>query len=412
MTCPPDELIHHAEQFRASGLLGKPGMLSRLFDFLLARSLEGDAPKETEIALQVFGKRPGFDVSQDAVVRVYVHKLRRRLEEFNARRSGSAKIVIPKGEYRLLLERPAARARSGAGNDSAGDRVARAGSVSASPLASRSSSARCSAWASAPAVRSGTCAKCETVRCGRRCSKTICRSRWSRQLLPARRSESADRSHRPAGTRVLHQFARGLSRSRRTESGADAALSQSRSHVSAGGERIRVAGRHAGARHCEAGARRPDVAARRECVEEQPRHLHRLRQRSRHAGGSRVRRVARVARQVVRRRRGHQDRSHLSQHRDGRGGRRRVSRVRIFFDVPRSGRESHRHHRRHARHRRNADCAEPVSAQRHPRAVQARRRRGGIRVAGGSSGRQPDRAAIPNAVRVCDERRQDLGRKD
>ena len=101
---PPDELMRHAEQFRASGLLGKPGTLSRLFDFLLARSLQGDAPKETEIALQVFGKSPGFDVSQDAVVRVYVHKLRRRLEEFSARAPGSGKIVIPKGEYRLLLE--------------------------------------------------------------------------------------------------------------------------------------------------------------------------------------------------------------------------------------------------------------------------------------------------------------------
>jgi hypothetical protein len=104
---PSDELTQHAEQFRASGLLGKPGTLSRLFDFLLARSLQGDAPKETEIALQVFGKSPGFDVSQDAVVRVYVHKLRRRLEEFNARSPSGAKIVIPKGEYRLLLERPA-----------------------------------------------------------------------------------------------------------------------------------------------------------------------------------------------------------------------------------------------------------------------------------------------------------------
>jgi hypothetical protein len=100
-------LTHQAEQFRASGLLGKPGTLSRLFDFLLARSLEGGAPKETEIALQVFGKSPGFDVSQDAVVRVYVHKLRRRLEEFSVRTPGDAKIVIPKGEYRLLLERPA-----------------------------------------------------------------------------------------------------------------------------------------------------------------------------------------------------------------------------------------------------------------------------------------------------------------
>jgi hypothetical protein len=105
---PADELTHQAEQFRASGLLGKPGTLSRLFDFLLARSLEGGAPKETEIALQVFGKSPGFDVSQDAVVRVYVHKLRRRLEEFNGRTPDAANIIIPKGEYRLILERPAA----------------------------------------------------------------------------------------------------------------------------------------------------------------------------------------------------------------------------------------------------------------------------------------------------------------
>ena len=104
---PSDELMHRAEQFRASGLLGKPGTLSRLFDFLLARSLEGGAPKETEIALQVFGKSPGFDVSQDAVVRVYVHKLRRRLEEFNGRTPDAPNIIIPKGEYRLLLERPA-----------------------------------------------------------------------------------------------------------------------------------------------------------------------------------------------------------------------------------------------------------------------------------------------------------------
>jgi hypothetical protein len=97
-----DELIRYAEQFRASGLLGKPGPLSRLFDYLLTRSLEGAAPKEAEIALQVFGKSP-----QDSVARVYVHKLRRRLEDFNARAaSGDAKIVIPKGEYRLLLERP------------------------------------------------------------------------------------------------------------------------------------------------------------------------------------------------------------------------------------------------------------------------------------------------------------------
>lgn len=101
-----DELQRQAEQFRASGLLGKPGALSRLFDFLLSRSLSDEVPKEIEIALQVFGKGTNFDVAQDSVVRVYVHKLRRRLEEFAARSLTpyDSRITIPKGEYRLVLE--------------------------------------------------------------------------------------------------------------------------------------------------------------------------------------------------------------------------------------------------------------------------------------------------------------------
>ncbi|MBM0108264.1 hypothetical protein JM946_26335 [Steroidobacter sp. S1-65] len=101
-----DELQRQAELFRASGLLGKPGAMSRLFEFLLARSLSGEAPKEIEIALQVFGKSASFDVAQDSVVRVYVHKLRRRLEDFATRSltQYDARITIPKGEYRLVLE--------------------------------------------------------------------------------------------------------------------------------------------------------------------------------------------------------------------------------------------------------------------------------------------------------------------
>lgn len=107
-----EQLAAAAEQFRASGLLGKPGSLSRLFDFLLARTLDGNAPKEIEIALEVFGKSPSFDVSQDAVVRVYVHKLRRRLEEFYSRPNAptASRLTIPKGEYRILLERSSADA--------------------------------------------------------------------------------------------------------------------------------------------------------------------------------------------------------------------------------------------------------------------------------------------------------------
>ncbi len=107
-----ERLAAAAEQFRASGLLGKPGSLSRLFDYVLARTLAGDPPKEIEIALEVFGKSPTFDVSQDAVVRVYVHKLRRRLDDFYAKTNDASlgRLSIPKGEYRMVLEPPEAAA--------------------------------------------------------------------------------------------------------------------------------------------------------------------------------------------------------------------------------------------------------------------------------------------------------------
>lgn len=55
-------------------------------------------------ALGVFGKRPDFAVAQDSVVRVYMHKLRKRLDEYYTRHNGAGRLVAPKGEYRLTYE--------------------------------------------------------------------------------------------------------------------------------------------------------------------------------------------------------------------------------------------------------------------------------------------------------------------
>jgi hypothetical protein len=109
---PPDELVTEAARLRASGALGKPGPLLRLFEFLLGRS-GGSAPKEIEIAVAVFNKKSDFDIGQDALVRVYVHKLRKRLEEFYLRNPGDRRIVIPKGEYRLVVDNVPAVAEVG-----------------------------------------------------------------------------------------------------------------------------------------------------------------------------------------------------------------------------------------------------------------------------------------------------------
>ncbi|HWW20186.1 MAG TPA: hypothetical protein VNZ06_05225 [Steroidobacteraceae bacterium] len=93
-----------AEHLRSSGVLGE-ARLRRLFDYLVDSTLAGHAPKEISIAIDVFGKGADFDVSQDALVRVYVHKLRRALADYYRACAGEGRpaLQIPKGEYRLRV---------------------------------------------------------------------------------------------------------------------------------------------------------------------------------------------------------------------------------------------------------------------------------------------------------------------
>lgn len=102
----PEQLQVHADRIRASHILGRSELMLRLFDFLVACSLQDRAPKEIELAIDVFGKDSQFEVTRDAMVRVYMHKLRRKLEEYYAGpgRDESGRLTIPRGEYRLVFE--------------------------------------------------------------------------------------------------------------------------------------------------------------------------------------------------------------------------------------------------------------------------------------------------------------------
>jgi hypothetical protein len=101
---PADDVTlgHEVERIQQSGVLGE-ARLRRLFDYLADKSVSGQATKEIAIAIDVFGKNSDFDVSQDALVRVYIHKLRKALEDFYASSAGAgaAELHIPRGEYRL-----------------------------------------------------------------------------------------------------------------------------------------------------------------------------------------------------------------------------------------------------------------------------------------------------------------------
>jgi hypothetical protein len=96
-------LAAEARRVREAGALGRSDVLVRLFDFLLQCSLESRAPKEIEIAQEVFGKSGGLEMFEDASVRVYIHRLRRKLQEFYSTDPAGQRLAIPLGEYRLVL---------------------------------------------------------------------------------------------------------------------------------------------------------------------------------------------------------------------------------------------------------------------------------------------------------------------
>jgi hypothetical protein len=103
---PADPFREEVERLRLRGVLGRSDRLQRLFDFLVRCHELGRVPKEMEVAIDAFGRSPGFDAGQNALVRVHAHKLRRRLEDHYRLEAPEQpwRLVVPRGEYRLALE--------------------------------------------------------------------------------------------------------------------------------------------------------------------------------------------------------------------------------------------------------------------------------------------------------------------
>ena len=77
--------------------------LARLLQYVCSKAVLGEADQVTEytIAVDVFGKPEGFRESKDSIVRVEVHRLRKRLGDFYAGEGADhrLRIVIPPGSY-------------------------------------------------------------------------------------------------------------------------------------------------------------------------------------------------------------------------------------------------------------------------------------------------------------------------
>jgi len=101
-----DVLRDEFERIAKNGVLGRSRTYAKLLEYLVRCSLAGHAPKEVEIAAEVFGKGAEFDPNQDSLVRVYMHNLRQKLEQYAAQRGDQPgfRLAIPRGEYRLVIE--------------------------------------------------------------------------------------------------------------------------------------------------------------------------------------------------------------------------------------------------------------------------------------------------------------------
>lgn len=97
------------ERVLTSHSFAKSPRLCSLLGFIVTHSLRGSHGDLTEqqIGIQVFGRTPGYNSSEDTIVRVTVRQLRQRLDLYYSS-EGSAnesRIDIPKGGYIAAVER-------------------------------------------------------------------------------------------------------------------------------------------------------------------------------------------------------------------------------------------------------------------------------------------------------------------
>ena len=127
---PPVESESRPVRQQLERVLASPGFarnerMSRFLRFVVERHVDGrdDELKESLIAIEVFGRPPGYDSKKDPIVRTEASRLRARLSEYylGAGKSDPVAIELPKGGYVPTLrpveseplepERPRARRR-------------------------------------------------------------------------------------------------------------------------------------------------------------------------------------------------------------------------------------------------------------------------------------------------------------
>ena len=98
----------HLEGVLASPSFRSTEKYSTLLRYLVDRTLADDTPHEVDIAVDVFGKDQSYDPTESSSVRVCVHQLRKKLDEYYLGDAGQSgiRLSIPKGSYRVSFGAP------------------------------------------------------------------------------------------------------------------------------------------------------------------------------------------------------------------------------------------------------------------------------------------------------------------
>ena len=90
----------------ASSTFSSSELYSNLLTFLYEKSVAGQSPKESTIAIEFFGKDSSFNTSEHSLVRFHMHKLRKKLEAYyqSEGETDPVRLAIPKGHYELRFE--------------------------------------------------------------------------------------------------------------------------------------------------------------------------------------------------------------------------------------------------------------------------------------------------------------------
>lgn len=98
-----DHKANYLEKIVNSEIFRDKELYTTLLRYLVSAAFEGIAPKEVTVAQDVFHKGKDFNTSEDATVRVHMHNLRHKLEQYYQTEGSSdaLRIHIPKGHYKV-----------------------------------------------------------------------------------------------------------------------------------------------------------------------------------------------------------------------------------------------------------------------------------------------------------------------